>query len=49
LHEYAGRRFGTADYRQIMEEESGQDLGWIFVPLLRTNKFASIAQIRKKS
>lgn len=41
LHEYAGRRLGTADFRRIAEEESGQDLGWFFVPLLRTNKFAS--------
>ncbi len=41
LREYAGRRLGSADFRRIAEEESGQDLGWFFVPLLRTNKFAS--------
>lgn len=41
LREYTGRRLGTADFRRISEEESAQDLGWFFVPLLRTNKFAS--------
>lgn len=41
LREYTGRRLGTADFRRICEEESGQDLGWFFVPLLRTTKFAS--------
>jgi hypothetical protein len=41
LREYTGRRLSTADFRRICEEESAQDLGWFFVPLLRTNKFAS--------
>ncbi len=41
LREYAGRRMGTAEFRRLAEAESGQDLGWFFVPLLRTNRFAS--------
>ncbi len=49
LREYAGRRLGAADFRRIAEEESGQDLGWFFVPLLRTNKFASYEIVEKTS
>lgn len=41
LGEYTGRRLGSSDFRRIAEEESGQDLGWLFIPLLRTNKYAS--------
>jgi len=41
LREYAGRGLGTAAFRRIVEEESGQDLGWFFVPLLRTSGYAS--------
>lgn len=41
LREYAGRRLGSADFRRMAEVESGQDLGWFFEPLLRTNGFAS--------
>ncbi len=41
LAEYAGRRMGTAEFRQVAELESGQDLGWFFVPMLRTSRFIS--------
>jgi len=49
LREYASRRLGSADFRRMAEEESGQDLGWFFVPLLRTSGYASyeIAGIEK--
>lgn len=43
LRDYAGLRLGSAEFRRVAEEESGQDLGWFFVPLLRTNRFASYA------
>jgi len=41
LAEYAGRRLGSAEFRALAEHESGQDLGWFFVPMLRSNRFAS--------
>lgn len=41
LRDYAGRRLGTAAFRRVVEEESGQDLGWFFVPWLRTSGYAS--------
>jgi tetratricopeptide (TPR) repeat protein len=50
LREYAGRRLGTAEFRQIAEEESGQDLGWFFDPMLHTGTYASyeIGTVTKK-
>ena len=49
LREYAGRRMGAAEFRRVAEEESGQDLGWFFVPWLKTNGYASyeIAAVEK--
>jgi aminopeptidase N len=41
LNEYAGRRLGAAEFRRIAEQESGQDLGWFFDPMLHTGKYAS--------
>jgi tetratricopeptide (TPR) repeat protein len=41
LREYAGRRLSATDFRRIVEQESGQHLGWFFTPLLRTNGYAS--------
>jgi hypothetical protein len=41
LKEYAGRRMGTAEFRAIVESEAGQDLGWFFVPMLRSSRFVS--------
>lgn len=41
LREYGGRRMGTAEFRRVAEEDSGQDLGWFFVPWLKTNGYAS--------
>ena len=49
LREYAGRRMGTAEFRRVAEEESGQDLGWFFIPWVRTNGYPSyeIAAVEK--
>lgn len=41
LKEYSGRRMGTAEFRAIVEHEAGQDLGWFFVPMLRSSRFVS--------
>jgi hypothetical protein len=41
LREYAGRRLSAADFRKIAEQESKEDLGWFFGPLLRTGGHAS--------
>ncbi|MCC7123783.1 MAG: hypothetical protein IT178_02980 [Acidobacteria bacterium] len=41
LKEYAGRRLGTAEFRAIVEAEADQELGWFFVPMLRSSRFAS--------
>lgn len=41
LKEYSGRRMGTAEFRAIAEDEAGQDLGWFFVPMLRSSRFVS--------
>jgi tetratricopeptide (TPR) repeat protein len=41
LREYGGLRMGTADFRKIAEQESGQNLGWFFSPWLKTNGWAS--------
>ena len=41
LREYAGRRLGGPEFRRVAEEESGQDLGWFFIPWLKTNGYAS--------
>lgn len=41
LREYGGRRMGTADFRRVAEEESMHDLGWFFIPWLKTNGYAS--------
>ncbi|MEJ2079150.1 MAG: hypothetical protein P8020_04750 [Acidobacteriota bacterium] len=46
LHEYGGRRLGTAEFRRIVKEESNRDFGWFFFPLLRTNRFASYETVR---
>jgi hypothetical protein len=41
LREFVGRRLSGSEFRKIAEEESGQDLGWFFGPLLRTGGHAS--------
>lgn len=50
LREFAGRRLGAAEFRRIAEEESGQDLGWFFDPMLHTGTYASyeIGTVTKK-
>jgi hypothetical protein len=41
LKDFAGRRFGAAEFIRVVEEETGQDFGWFFTPWLRTNGYAS--------
>lgn len=41
LREFAGRRLGSTQFRRIVEEETHQDWGWFFGPLLKTNQYAS--------
>jgi len=41
LDDFAGRRMGTADFEQVCEDESGQDLAWFFDQWVRSSKYLS--------
>jgi len=41
LSEFKGRRLKISEFQEICEEESGEDLDWLFTQWLRTNGYLS--------
>lgn len=49
LKDYGGKRLGYKEFWRVCEEESGEDLSWLFEQWVRSNKYLSYQIISQES